>query len=142
MMNNTLPKLKYDSYMRSRGRPALFVLSCASCLSYLMSYQKDGQGPLLRCYLDRIHHPKNLEARQYGAFDEKISPQLTCSTCHAVIGVPMIYKKENRPAYHMIPGTFRAKKIDLFKLRMKAFFKAILNFFRGKIHFEKGGRRA
>jgi hypothetical protein len=75
-----------------------------------MSYQKDGPGPLLRCYLDRIHHPEYLENRQYSAFDKKTADQLLCNTCNALIGTPIIYEKENRPAYQMRYGSFACKK--------------------------------
>jgi hypothetical protein len=76
-----------------------------------MSYQKDGPGPLLRCYLDRIHHPEEIQKRQYEVFDKNKSSKLECSQCKVVVGVPIIYEKENRPAYHMRPGFFKTKKL-------------------------------
>ena len=99
-------KFKNDSYMKSRGRPAMLIMACAQCNEYLMSYQKDGPGPLLRCYLDRIHHPKQLEQQQYQPFDKQTFPKLTCSRCKVVIGSPIIYEKETRPAFHLRPGFF------------------------------------
>lgn len=104
-------KFKRDSYMKRRGAPAMKIISCAGCGAYLMSYQKDGPGPLLRCYLDRIHHPESLERRQYMAFDKKTAENLTCAQCQEVIGTPMIYEKEDRPAYHMRQGFFSIKKL-------------------------------
>lgn len=108
-----LPKFKFknDSYMRSRGAPAMLVMACTNCNCYVMSYQKDGPGPLIRCYLDRIHHPEQLENRQYKAFDKRSSPKLECPSCHTVIGSPIVYEKEDRPAYHLRPGFFTLKKI-------------------------------
>lgn len=110
---NQIPKFKFksDSYMRSRGAPAMLVMTCAHCNSYVMCYQKDGPGPLIRCYLDRIHHPEILEKRQYEEFNKHSTPKLECFSCQTVIGSPIIYEKENRPAYHLRPGFFALKKI-------------------------------
>lgn len=109
----SLPKFKFknDSYMKSRGAPAMLVMSCSNCMSYVMSYQKDGPGPLLRCYLDRIHHPEDLAKRQESSFDKKTAPKLECPSCRTVIGSPIIYEKESRPAYHLRPGFFALKKV-------------------------------
>lgn len=102
---------KNDSYAKRRGAPAMLAMHCAKCGVYVMSYQKDGPGPLLRCYLDRIHHPESLEKRQREPFDKKTAPKLQCENCQSVIGSPIIYEKENRPAYHLRPGFFSLKKI-------------------------------
>lgn len=111
-MLETLPKFKFknDSYRRKRGTPAILFISCAGCGEYIMSYQKDGPGPLLRCYLDRICHPEALEKRQYDLFEKNEAPKLECKICSIVIGVPIVYEKEDRPAYHMRPGLFTHKK--------------------------------
>lgn len=105
---DTLPKfkLKKDSYMKSRGTPALLLMECANCSGFVMSYQKDGPGPLLRCYLDRILHPEELEKRQYDKFEKQSALPLKCPACETVIGSPIIYEKEDRPAYHLRPGFF------------------------------------
>jgi hypothetical protein len=107
-----LPKFKFkrDAYMKKRGNPAMLLVTCAKCGNYVMHYQKDGPGPLLRCYLDRIHYPEMLRDRQDEAFDTKTSCKLACGKCNVVLGVPMMYEKENRPAYHMRPGFFHRKK--------------------------------
>ena len=34
--------------------------TCAQCKAHLELYQKDGPGPLIQSYLDRIHPPKEL----------------------------------------------------------------------------------
>lgn len=103
-----IPKFSFkrDAYMKKRGTPAMLAMHCTECNSYVMSYQKDGPGPLLRCYLDRIHHPENLKKKQYEEFNKKTFAKLECPKCHAVIGSPIIYEKENRPAYHLRPGFF------------------------------------
>lgn len=110
---STLQKIvfKNDAYMRRRGKPVLLVMFCAGCKTYIMSYQKDGPGPLLRCYLDRIHHPETLYSRQHDVFDKSTFPKLECPECCAVIGTPMMYEKEDRPAYHLRLGSFSLKKI-------------------------------
>ncbi|MEM7361759.1 MAG: hypothetical protein AAF335_01980 [Bacteroidota bacterium] len=99
-------KFKRDDYMRHRGAPVMLYLTCAYCQHYVMSYQKDGPGPLLRCYLDRIHHPAPLAERQHMPFDKKTFPKLSCPACDSMIGHPVTYVKEKRPAYHMIKGSF------------------------------------
>lgn len=76
-----------------------------------MTYQKDGPGQLLRCYLDRIHLPKELYKRQFETFKKSEAPNLECSTCGTVIGIPMIYEKENKPAYRMNKCNSFFKKI-------------------------------
>jgi hypothetical protein len=104
-------KFKNDSYAKRRGTPVMLAISCAKCNMYIMHYQKDGPGPLLRCYLDRIHYPEELHNRQYTLFNKKTFPQLSCNSCTTIIGLPIIYEKENRPAYHMRPGFFMHKKL-------------------------------
>lgn len=110
----SLPKYKFkkDAYMRRRGTPAMLAVLCAHCRAYVMSYQKDGDGPLLRCYLDRIHHPKKLAGDQHEEFSKKGFPNLCCDACQSILGFPIIYKKEKRPAYHLTPGSFVTKKIS------------------------------
>lgn len=113
MIPQDLPKFKFknDSYTRRRGAPAMIAISCSGCAQYIMAYQKDGPGPLLRCYLDRIHHPLEIAQRQHEQFDKNQSPKLECTSCNVVIGVPIIYDKETRPAYHMRPGLFSIKRL-------------------------------
>lgn len=101
---------KKDKYMKKRGAPTMLMLLCMHCTRYVMSYQKDGPGPLLRCYLDRIHYPYFLKDRQYRNLSDASIIKLSCPTCAIVIGTLMIYQKENRPAYHMRPGFFIIKK--------------------------------
>jgi len=70
-----------------------------------MIYQKDGPGPLLRCYLNRIFSPPWLAAL---ADDNAVREPgdlnvLNCSHCLAAIGIPSRYK-DGRLAYHLIEG--------------------------------------
>lgn len=71
-------------------------LTCAHCKTHVMLYQKDGPGPLIRCYLDRIHEPKEL----INLHEVKDPPQeLKCPSCYATLGKIGIYTKENRPVF-------------------------------------------
>lgn len=96
----------YDDYTARRGEPKMLEIKCAQCNNHVISYQKDGPGALLRCYLDRIHAPSHLRKRQYHRFDVRRSPLLNCEYCRSTIGIPMIYQLENRPAYRMLKNKF------------------------------------
>lgn len=100
------PAFIYDAYTQRRGEPKMLVIKCDRCKHRVMSYQKDGPGSLLRCYLDRIHSPEYLHDRQYKYSDTRNLPLLKCDSCRSVIGVPMIYHLENRLAYRMLKDRF------------------------------------
>ena len=88
--------LKNDTYKKARGgRSRVLRISCQKCGSLICLYQKDGPGSLRRMYLDRISEPQVSLARK----------DLSCAEGH-LIGVKIIYEKENRPAFRMITGTF------------------------------------
>ena len=75
-----------------------------------MVYQKDGPGKLIRCYADRIVWPVDLVKRQAQVTAASINEAvgLACASCGNVIGSPMIYEPEHRPAYRLIPGSMHA----------------------------------
>jgi len=58
---------------------------------------------LKRLYLDRIINrgPKTKDSRN-----------LICKECKTVIGTPMLYKKERRPAYRLFAGAIEKEIID------------------------------
>jgi hypothetical protein len=93
----------YDKYTARRGNPKMLNIYCDDCGNLLIKYQKDGPGRLLRCYLDRIHSPESLKNRQYEAFNVHTAQNLSCQNqdCRLIIGRPMIYPSETRPAYRM-----------------------------------------
>ena len=93
----------YDAYTARRGEPKMLDIHCDDCGDLLIKYQKDGPGRLLRCYLDRIHSQQPLKDRQYAQFNVRTSPNLSCQNqaCRLIIGRPMIYPSETRPAYKM-----------------------------------------
>ena len=63
---------------------------------------------LMRMYLDRIVGSQTYAKLQHLSF--KALPMLTCPACKELLGVPMIYKKEDRLAYRLFVGSV-AKKI-------------------------------
>ncbi len=84
-------KLKNDKFKKNRGGYSrLLNISCESCGTYICLYQKDGPGNLRRMYLDRIDEEKV-------ALTNK---SLNCPKGH-LLGVKIIYKKENRPAFRL-----------------------------------------
>ncbi len=66
---------------------------------------------LIRCYVDRIHYPNSLKQFQETCKQKNALPNLECSSCQEIIGVPMTYEKENRLAFLLRPGSFKLKKI-------------------------------
>lgn len=92
--------LKNDKYRKARGGHArLLDVSCAKCNTHLFYYQKDGPGILKRTYIDRM-------------LDSKIGKSnLVCPKCKELLGVAMVYKKENRPAIRLFVGAV-SKKIS------------------------------
>ncbi len=92
---------KSDRFKKNRGGYSRWLsLSCEKCKTRLLIYQKDGPGILKRLYHDRIIFPTDLNRKE----------KLECKKCKAVLGIPIIYEKEDRPAYRLFVGTI-AKKI-------------------------------
>lgn len=59
-----------------------YQIDCSKCLKQLFIYQKDGNGPLLRCYTDRIRETFNY-------FDLTSNLEIKCKNCSTVISNPM-----------------------------------------------------
>jgi|SRR3989339_1451908 len=105
MPDDSIYRIQRDRYQKVRGVPSMLSISCASCNEHLLVYQKDGPGPLKRCYLDRIAwRSSEIE----GSPDFTHNP-LTCPSCQSHIGTPMNYKTENRPALRMNKSNFQKK---------------------------------
>jgi len=103
-------KLIQDRFRRNRGGyTRLLKIYCERCGNFVALYQKDGPGALKRMYLDRIFLPKTFTYT--GALSYKKLPNLVCSECKQVIGVPMLYQKEKRPAFRLFEGSV-IKKIS------------------------------
>lgn len=75
-------------------------ISCEKCQEVVCRYQKDGPGGLRRMYLDRIIEPTV-------SISEK---SLKCSNGH-LLGVEIIYAKENRRAFRIISDAVKKKII-------------------------------
>jgi ribosomal protein S27E len=100
-------KFKNDSFSQSRGRNSKWLdIVCASCNQTILLYQKDGQGALHRLYRDRITEPAELVARLEQFHSDKDALPLACPKCGAIFAHPMMYEKEHRLAFRLIPGRF------------------------------------
>ena len=78
----------------------MLEIGCVKCNNFVLKYQKDGVGSLIRLYLDRISNKKDLDPNS-----------LKCSKCGNLLGVGIIYKPENRPAYSLVRGAYNNKKV-------------------------------
>lgn len=102
---------KKDRFRKARGGTSrLLDISCSKCSHHICYYQKDGPGILKRMYLDRIFESKYQELDSNNLKD---LPQFTCINCKELLGTPMIYDKENRPAFRLFAGTITKKVVKL-----------------------------
>lgn len=106
-------KIRRDRFYRKRGATAqILVITCSRCGEYICNYQKDGNGNLHRLYLDRILHNSSqfcfTDDSNY--YDIKQLKNMICRCSH-LLAVPMLYKKEQRPAYRIIKGSIHKKAI-------------------------------
>lgn len=104
-------KFKKNRYQKSRGTLRFLTLACTNCKQKIALYQKDGPGPLLRMYLDRIFEPQNLSNLNLIESFHDI-PNLKCPNCDMLIATPMVYEKENRFALRVIQGSISKTKSD------------------------------
>jgi len=105
-------KLKQDRYRKARGGKAqLLDLFCSECNTKIMVYQKDGDGGLHRCYLNRIFDPPLLSNLQNDSRIKNRSemPNLVCGKCRKLIGVPMLHT-DGRLAFRLINGAFHKSR--------------------------------
>lgn len=109
----TQHSLKKDKYVNARGGNSHFLdIFCSKCNQYIILYQKDGRGRLLRMYLDRIFEPRELSLLDLRVRSKNEMPNLKCPKCGALIGTPMIYEAERRLAFRLIHGSFVKKNSD------------------------------
>ena len=85
----------------------MLTISCATCGVFLLTYQKDGPGKLMRCYLNRIFVPDELEKLQKDSAirGPQHMPRLICPGCKTVIGTPMRYT-DGRLAFRLVKGKY------------------------------------
>ena len=101
---------KNDRYKRARGGYSrLLDITCAKCGKHLCFYQKDGPGILKRMYLDRIFKSENYSGLEKIPFNK--IPQFICPQCKEIIGIPYVYKKENRFAFRLFVMSITKKII-------------------------------
>lgn len=105
-------KIERDKFSERRGgKSTIYEISCASCETSIMHYQKDGKGSLIRCYVDRILDIQNIKPINNNTESTPIEDykSLICGGCDSLIGTSMVYKPENRLAFYMHKGTFSRK---------------------------------
>src|SRR3989338_7255957 len=101
--------LKSDKFRKLRGGYSRVIdISCFICDNHLFYYQKDGPGILKRTYFDRIIN-----------FKHSGKSNLVCSKCKEIIGIPIIYKKEKRPAFRLFEGSVKKRIIRMDRVRLK-----------------------
>lgn len=94
--------IKKDRFTKARGGKAqLLSIFCNHCEAEVLLYQKDGPGILKRIYLDRIKAPADLARAK--------KKPLTCKACNSTLAMPMLYEKENRPAYRLFVGAVKKR---------------------------------
>ena len=104
---NSKPEFKNDRFKKNRGGYSRWLLlNCEKCKTKVVIYQKDGPGILKRLYLDRIILPIDLNGKK----------NLECKKCKTMLGIPIIYEKENRPVYRLFVGALEKKIIKAEKL--------------------------
>lgn len=106
-------QLKNDKYRSARGGEAhLLEIYCAKCNNPIIKYQKDGKGGLLRCYLNRIMNPIEMEKLQYYFSPANIKnlPNFTCKNCNNIVGTPMIHL-DGRVAFRLRRGAYCKRRI-------------------------------
>lgn len=105
--------LKNDRYRKARGGKAFVVsVTCAQCQNEVLVYQKDGDGQLKRCYLNRILSPEFLERLQHDTTIQQPEnlADLQCQVCSVVIGSP-IRHHDGRLAFRLRQCFFLKKRL-------------------------------
>lgn len=94
-------KIKFisDKYRKTRGGYSRMLdIRCETCGAHICYYQKDGSGSLKKMYLDRIRGSR-YENLQNTSFRKL--PDFTCQKCKKLLGVPIIYEKEDCLAFRL-----------------------------------------
>lgn len=109
MSEGTMEQKQYrprqDKFTEARGGwSTLLSIFCARCKTEVLLYQKDGPGELKRMYLDKIIAPDALAEKVAACSAISDMAKLSCPNCKNLMGIPMVYEKENRLAYQVAPG--------------------------------------
>jgi len=99
-------KFKRDQFSYNRGGKwqRILEIRCSHCQHRIFHYQKDGAGPLMRCYLDRVIE-SHITFPQNSVF--------LCPSCKKPLGFSFIFIKENRPALFLFAYTTQKKIVPL-----------------------------
>lgn len=117
-MNKKFFNTKKDQYRINRGGKSEFLeITCSKCNSLVFVYQKDGPGPLLRTYFDRIVFPNNFSNLQneFNIDNFKNASELKCPICKYILGIPINYEKEQRVAFRLFQGSVKKKRFKNIK---------------------------
>lgn len=96
-----------DKFKKARGGYSrLLQISCEKCDANVCLYQKDGPGLLKRMYVDRMINSSASLANK----------ELRCPSCKETLGIRIIYKKEQRPAYRLFAGAITKKILNSRKI--------------------------
>jgi len=92
----SINSMKNDKYRKARGGwSRVYDVSCDVCFVRVCAYQKDGPGPLKRMYFDRM-----LDVTSF-------NDELVCVGCKSLLGIKIVYEKENRLAYRLFVGSVK-----------------------------------
>jgi hypothetical protein len=102
-------KMKNDKYRKARGGKAFMIHLVCKCDQKVLYYQKDSDGRLKRCYLNRIFAPENLEVlqRKYASTDSM--ENLICNHCGETLGIPIVHH-DGRIAFRLRKGFYTTKR--------------------------------
>ena len=104
-----LPVLNNEYQFVAFSMPSRFLnLHCSQCDARVVRYRKEGSGRLVRLYLDRILEPEDLKPLKHVTGKADLPP-LACPGCGQAMGIPMIHRSGNRPAYRLLKGSFRKR---------------------------------
>ena len=105
-----MSKLKKDKFSRARGgNSKILQITCSSCETLALLYQKDGKGYLHRCYLNRIVSPVTLSELYQNVSKPSEVPKLVCTNCQQIIGTPIRYT-DGRIAFRLNIGSYKTSK--------------------------------
>ncbi len=89
----------------------LYKISCAKCGCLLVNYKKFGAGKgILRLYMSNISFPESMVNVQENYSFIKNVPNLTCTECEEVIGLPDL-SKSGKWVFRLKQGYFHRKLI-------------------------------
>lgn len=82
----------------------LLSISCGSCKTNLLKYQKVGKGNILKLHIDRI-------IEGFIDFSKESPRELKCINCGEKLGTKVNLKKSNKYVYKMVRGKINTKSL-------------------------------